>query len=122
MIKALLLTFAIIFAALGICDFIHTLRSGIMFPDIKTKKYCVLFLKSGHAVSQLRYFAFKIRWYGSEFCDGLIAVSDDLLETEYAACERFCYGLNIRLCRFENMDSVINELEIGVSDEEKLNA
>ena len=121
MIKAIFLTLTVVFASLGICDFIHTLRSALLFPDVKANKYCVLCLKHGHAICQLRYYSFKLRWYGNEYCNNLIAVTDDLCETEIAACERFCYGSNIYLCCFNDISLLINRFEVGETDEERLN-
>ncbi|MBR4761611.1 MAG: hypothetical protein IK086_03145 [Clostridia bacterium] len=121
MIKAILWSVAVVFCALGICDFIHTVRSMLLYPDVKTNRYCVIFLRRGHAICQLKYYSFKLRWFGAEFCDCLIAVTDNLFETEIAACERFCYGSSIHLCRFGNLDTLINRFEVGETDEERLN-
>ena len=117
MIKTLILTVAAVFACLGICDFLHTVKLFLLFPGIKTSSYCVVFLKGDYAIDQLRYLADKHRWYGDEYCGRIIAVADDLSDTQIAACERFCYGLNIYLCRFENIGPVINSFEVGEFDE-----
>lgn len=117
MIKAIFLTLTVVFASLGICDFIHTLKTIFLFPEVRVNSYSVLFLKSGHAVSQLRFFAAKLRWYGSEYCDRIIAVTNDLDDVEAAACERFCYGSNICLGRLEDICDKLNNFEVGVTDE-----
>lgn len=122
MIKAVFLTLAVIFGALGVCDFIHILKSAFLVPDIKTNSYCVLFLRRGHAISQLRFFSYKLRWYGNEYCNKIIAVTDDLSENEAAVCEKFCYNSNINLCRFEHINSTINCFEIGEIDERQYSA
>ncbi|MBO4433239.1 MAG: hypothetical protein J5852_06905 [Clostridia bacterium] len=109
MIEAILLTLAVVFASLGICEFLHTVKTAFLFPGIKTKNYCILFLKTEYAVCQLRFFAAKLRWYGSEYADGIIAVTDELSKSELASCERFCYGANIRLCRFGDIENIIGE-------------
>ena len=116
MIEALLLTFAVIFASLGVCEFLHTLKTAFLFPGIKTKSCCVIFLRTQYAICQLRFFAAKLRWYGSEFADGVIAVTDELSQNEIALCEKYCYGANIRLCR---LGDIINK--IGDKDEGKWN-
>ena len=113
MIEALLLTLAVVFASLGLCDFLHTLKTMFLFPGIKAESYCIVFLKPEHAACQLRFLAFKLRWYGSEFADGIIAVTDELSERERALCEKYCYGANIRLCRFCDINSVIGEKDEG---------
>lgn len=116
MIEAILLTVAVVFAVLGICDFIHTVRSFFLFPEIKTESFCVLFLKDGYAQNQLRYFAAKLRWYGNEYCNKIIAVTDDLRDTEIAMCERYCYCSDICLCRLDEICEKLNFI-IGETNE-----
>ena len=113
MIEAVLLTFAVVFASLGICDFLHTIKTVFLFPGIKTNSFCIVFLKPEYAVCQLRFFAAKLRWYGGEYADGVIAVTDKLSQSELASCERCCYGANIRLCRFSDIKKVIGETNEG---------
>ena len=119
MIKAIIITTAAVFAALGMCDFIHILKSAFLVPDVKTNTYSVLVLRRGHALSQLRFFSYKLRWYGSEYCEKIIAVTDDLDDSEVAACENYCYNSGIYLCRFEDVTSKINLFEIGVIDDRR---
>lgn len=116
MINTILLTVAVIFAALGICDFIHTVKAVFLYSGVKTENYCIIFLKRGSAIAQLRFFSYKLRWYGDEFCKRIIAVSDDIDSNEYAACEKFCYGENIYLCEFNAIPSLINSLSTGETD------
>lgn len=116
MIEAVLMTVAVTFAALGICDFIHTLRSLFLFPKIKTGSFCIVFLKAGYAQDQLRYFAAKLRWYGNEYCNKIIAVTDELSESDTALCEKYCYCSNICLCRLEEVEEKLS-LIIGETDE-----
>lgn len=113
MIKAIILTLSVVFAVLGLCDFIHTVKSVMLYSGVKTDNYSVLFLKSGYAISQLRYCSYKLRWYGSEFCDRVIAVKDDLTDTELAECEQFCYLSRIYLCNFSEIEAVINSFKAG---------
>ncbi len=119
MIKAIFLTLSVIFACLGICDFIHTVKSALSMPKIKPKKYCVVFLNSGCAAEQLKYFSDNYRWYGGEYYDELVGVIDDLSDIEASSCESFCYCGNIHLCRFENIIGQFNYLETGEFDEGK---
>lgn len=117
MIKAVLLTLCVIFACLGICDFVHAVKSALSLPKIKPKRYCVFFLNSGCAAEQLRFISDKHRWYGSEYCDELVGMVDDLSDVEAASLESFCYGGNVHLCRFENIIEQLNFLETGEFDE-----
>ena len=121
MIDMIFLSVAVIFAALGICDFLHTVKSAFLFPGVKTESVCIVFLREEYALCQLRFFAAKLRWYGSEYCDKIIAVTDGLSETAASSCERFCYGANIYLCRFGELSEKLNCL-IGEADEGKRNA
>ena len=113
MIEAILLTVAVVFAALGICDFLHILKTLFLFPGIKTENYSLVFLKRGYAICQLRFFAAKLRWYGDEYANGIIAVTDELSQSESALCERCCYGANIRLCSFNDLNNIIGEIDEG---------
>ena len=117
MIKGILLTLLVVFAALGICEFIHTLKSAFLFPGIKSAKYSVILLKHGFSSQQLRYFAYKLRWYGSELCDKIIAVTDNLSDTEIADCEKFCYGSDVYICKFSEIPLVINSFETGENND-----
>ena len=107
MIEAVLLTVAVMFAALGVCEFINFIKTLFLFPGVKTDNCSVIYLKSGHAINQLRFFSAKLRWYGSEYCDKIIAITDDLGDIEAAACEKYCYGSDIRLCRTDGINSVL---------------
>lgn len=115
MIEAVFLVIAVIFAALGLCDFLHILKTVRLFPGIKTLSYCIIALREGYAQNQLRFFASKHRWYGNEYCDKIIAVTDDLEATELASCERYCYGTGIYLCRLGEIDGILKS-EIGETD------
>ena len=119
MIKAILLTIIVIFAALGICEFFYTITSAFLHSGVKTSNYCIILLKCGHSADQLRYFAHKFRWYGDEYCKRIIAVKDNIDEKEIADCERYCYGTNIYLCDFSEILSVINSFETGVTNGEE---
>lgn len=111
MVEAIFLTLAVVFASLGICDFLNTVKTAFLFPGIKTKCLCVVFLKAEYAICQLRFFSAKLRWYGSGFADGIVAITDELDPGEIAVCERYCHGANIRLCRFCDINNTIGETD-----------
>ena len=113
MIKAILLTLMVVFACLGISEFIHTIKSMCLYSGVKSNNYCILILRHGFSAGQLRYYAYKLRWYGNEFCDRIIAITDDLNESEIADCEKYCYGANIFLCNYSQMSLIINSFETG---------
>lgn len=117
MIETIFLMLLVVFACLGICDFIHMIVSAVLTPKVKTKKYSIVSLKSGFAAEQLRYFYDKINWYGGDFCDEVICLVDDLSDLETSACECYCYKGNIHLCRLDNLIAQINFLETGEFDE-----
>ena len=117
MIKAIILTITVVFSVLGLCDFIYAIKSMFLYSGAKSDNYFIVFLKSGHAYTQLKYYSYKLRWYGGEFCDKIIALTDGLSEIEIADCEELCYGTKIYLCRFKNIKNVINSFKIGEVDE-----
>lgn len=116
-IEAVFFTVIVIFASLGFCDIIHAVKSARLFPGVKSRNFLVLILKPGYAEEQLRFFSDKLRWYGSEFCEGVLAVTDGLDCIETAACERYCYGFGIRLVTLENISPVLNGFETDETDE-----
>ena len=116
MISGILFVLLTVFGCLGICDFIHIIRSAVLRPGVGTDKYFIVYLRPDAASDQLRYFSDKLRWYGSEFCDKLICIADDLSDVEASSCENFCYGGNIYLCRLENIKEQLNYLKTGESD------
>ncbi len=113
MIKAVLVTFLIVFACLGLCDCIHAVISVFLMPDVRTSRHCVVFLKPGCATEQLRWLSGELRWYGTEFCDDVIGVVDKLSDVEISACESFCYKNQVFLCRLDNLENQFNFLETG---------
>lgn len=119
MIKAIILTITVVFAALGLCDFIYTVKSMFFYSGVKSDNYLIVFLENGNAYSQLKYYSYKLRWYGDEFCDRIIALTDSLSEIELAECEELCYGTKIYLCHFKNIISVINSFKMGEIDEKQ---
>lgn len=119
MIKAILLTLTVIFAVLGLCDIIYTVKTMLLYSGVKSDNYLVVFLRKGYAYSQLKFYSYKLRWYGNEFCDRIIALTDNLSEMEIADCEELCYGTRIYLCNFVDIKSVINSFNIGETGEKQ---
>lgn len=119
MVKAILLTITVVFAALGLCDFIYTVKSMCFYSGVKSDNCFIFFLRSGNAYGQLKYYSYKLKWYGDEFCDKIIALTDDISAIEMADCEKFCYGNKIYLCHFKDIKKVINSFGIGEIDEKQ---
>ena len=113
MIKAIFLTLAIIFAVLGLCDVIYAVKSALLFPDTKTRSYLVFNLKKGYGLQQLRYFSQKKRWYGSEFCDKIVALNDDLDFVENSSCENYIAPDDVVVCDTNRLRELLNDFEHG---------
>ena len=119
MIKAILLTLAVIFAVLGLCDIIYAVKSAFLFPGVKTNGYFVLRLKKGFALQQLKYYAEKKRWYGNEFCDKIIAITDDLDNSEKSSCDNYISRSDILLCDIYGAIYHLNGFGFGEVDGRK---
>lgn len=108
---AVFVVLILIFASLGICDIIHAVKSALLFPDEKPVCYCVINLKSGCALQQLKFLSERKRWYGSEFCDKIFAIGDSLDILEKSYCENFTYGSDIYVCDSDSLSGFINGIE-----------
>lgn len=92
-----LLTVFLLFAVTGICEFVYILKMMFYFPKTRVRHYSLVILKNGSAVKQLNYIWQKIKWHGDSFALGIIAVTDDIDETEYFECKKFVEEKNIIL-------------------------
>ncbi|MBP3706341.1 MAG: hypothetical protein J6J13_03715 [Clostridia bacterium] len=87
MIKGALIVILILLSISGICDIVHTIRMWIFAPKRPYNNICVIFLRENQANSQLRFIREQYRWYGNDFAEHIIAVTDDLSEEENNQCK-----------------------------------
>ncbi len=86
MIKSFLIAITVVFAVLGLAEFLHFLRLLICGPKHRTKSVLVIFLKRGSAVNQLDFVVSQQRWLGGLFADKIVAFYNDLSDDEFKSC------------------------------------
>ena len=102
-VNVLLIIF-LLFAVVGICEFVYILKMMLYFPKIRVRHYSLVILKSGYALRQLSYMWQKIKWHGDSFALGIIAVTDDIDEAEYFDCKKFAEQKNIILSNLASIE------------------
>lgn len=102
-VNVLLIIF-LLFAVVGICEFVYILKMMLYFPKIRVRHYSLVILKSGYALRQLNYMWQKIKWHGDSFALGIIAVTDDIDEVEYFDCKKFAEQKNIILSNLASIE------------------
>ncbi len=98
MIKSILLMLLIVFAVMGLCEFICGLRIAFFYPGRRFKSYSILYLSEGLAVQELRYIWEKYRCHGEEYSHGILAISDGLDDKEIISCYDFAADKKIIIC------------------------
>ena len=88
-----------LFAVVGICEFVYMIKMFLYFPSIRTKNYSLIFLKKGFAIKQINFFWQKIIWHGEGYSIGIVAVADDIDEWEFSECQDYVKNKNIILYR-----------------------
>ncbi len=90
MIKSILLVALVILAVLGICDVIHFFRRILFSPTEKPRKMLLVFLSNKQPLLQLRQVYDSFLWHGDEFAENIVAVLDNVDESDWTACREFC--------------------------------
>ncbi len=98
MVKSILLMLLIVFAVLGLCEFICGLRIAFFYPGRRFKSYSILFLSKGNAVQELRYLWEKFRCHGEDYSHGILAINDSLEDKEIVSCRDFAADKKIIIC------------------------
>ena len=88
MIKGILICVLLLLAVSGICDIIHSVRSWLISSERPRNNISVLYLKEGTAFSQLKYIAEQYRWFGADFAEYYIAVTDELKHNDIVDLEK----------------------------------
>lgn len=113
MVKSILFMLLVVFAVLGLCEFICGLRIAFFYPGRYFKSYTVISLSSGHAAQELRYLWEKIRCHGDDFSQGILALSDTIDNKEIMLCRDFAADKKIIISSsselFENLQQLSEE-------------
>ena len=103
MIKAILFILLFLVVVLGLCEILYILRMFFYFPGIRNNYYLIINLKHNYALKQLNFIWQKIKWYGVDFASGIIAITDNLEQSEIVRCNDFIVGKNIVLCESKTL-------------------
>ncbi|MBR5473345.1 MAG: hypothetical protein IKU82_05090, partial [Clostridia bacterium] len=94
----ILFVFLLVFAVLGITEFIYILSMMFYYPKTRTTSYAFIVLKNQYALKQLEFLWQKIKWQGDAFSVGIIAITDNIQQNELNKCFEFIVDKNIMLC------------------------
>ncbi|MBR4073569.1 MAG: hypothetical protein IKK24_06470 [Clostridia bacterium] len=97
-IKGIIIIIGFIFAIIGLCEFIHTVKLMFLASRKKCKTVSVVWLKSNSAVEQISFVSEQLCWLGGDFAEYVIAVTDEIDKDELDNCRSFAEGRSIIFC------------------------
>lgn len=112
MIKGILSALLFIFAALGICEFLHDLRTSFLSKNAGIDKFLIVVLKPGTALDQLKYAYEQYYWNGKRIADFIIALDSLIPEEEKELCREYSRGKDIVISPHNMAEHIINELSL----------
>lgn len=77
MLRIILVIVFTIFSAIGICDLLHCIWQLILTPKSRPKTVFFLHLDGKNDYSSLLWLDDKVKWYGKNFAEQVIAVKSD---------------------------------------------
>ncbi len=107
MIELILISIALIFLVLGICDIIHVIRLFFIVPKRRYYNYSLLYLKKGKALRQLKFAIEQRKWFGDTYAEFIIAVYDDLDQNELNLCSSLAQRYDVVICPIQITEDVI---------------
>lgn len=105
--KFFLLAVFLIFAILGLADFLHFIVLRFMSDGERALTYSVLILRKGDPEKQLCFAAEQMKWNGRFYADGVIALGDFLEENERNSCVETAKKYNIIFCSAEELKKYV---------------
>lgn len=112
MIKGILFALLFIFAALGICEFMHDIRTCLLSKNIGADKFLVVVLKPESALDQLKNAYEQYYWNGRRIADYIIAMDSEISESEKEMCREYSKGKDIVLSPENMTEHIIRELSL----------
>lgn len=110
MIKAFFIVVIMLFALLGLTEFIHGTAAHIYSEKGKNKTAYVVYLTEEKADEQLKYMVTQSVWMGEDFAERLVAVTDALSEETLCLIKDFAYKNDIILVPSCILSNVINAI------------
>lgn len=107
MIKTVIFASVIILSMIGLGDVLH--RLWMLFYKTKGKKIILLPLENNTAAMQIKEAAAQLRWYGRDFADTIVCISDCLDDAENEECRLLCGNSDVlKLYAFNEAKDFIN--------------
>jgi len=106
--KVIFYGFVLIFAVLGLTDFIHFIVRKMLIERKETKNAKIVILKENTATCTLRFYLFENNWYGKTYSDKIIAITDGLSNETIDKCFETVAGSGIILIPKELLCDVLS--------------
>lgn len=113
MIKGVLIFILLLLSVSGLCDLIHTIRCWIISSKRPRNNICTVYLNSSNTFSQLRFVLEQYRWYGGDFSEYIVAITDELSDDEVSEYEQIFDKSKIIFCPSSSLANVLKSLKKG---------
>lgn len=113
MVKGVLICIVLLLAISGLCDIIHNIRSWVLSSKKPRNTISVVYLREDSAFSQLKYIAEQHHWYGTDFAEYYIAITDELSYKEIENYENNFAKYGFIFCPSAVVSNVLKSLMKG---------
>ncbi len=96
--KYVLLLVLLIFAMMGLAEFMHGLKLKLHVPKGRAATYSVLVLGGACPEQQIAYAAEQQRWLGHAYADRVVALDDALTGEQRSRCSAIAEREQVVLC------------------------
>ncbi len=97
-----------LFCILGITEFIHGLKLKLLAVERSQNNANLIVLNDDTALGQLSFAYSQMRWSGNDFCNVIIAVTDNLSKETLELCRAYSKKRRIVLIPSEYLKNVLN--------------
>ncbi len=95
--KFLLFFIVLVFALLGLSEFLHILKLKTILPKGNPNVRVVVTLSEETAIKQLEFVCEQYLWLGVKYADEIIALAYDLSDETCFECEKFAKLNDIKI-------------------------
>lgn len=113
MVKGVLICILLLLAISGLCDIIHSVRSWMISAKRPRYNISVVYLNQETAFSQLKFIAEQYRWYGTDFAEYVIAVTDGVCKKDILNYEKTFAEMGFIFCPCSAVENVLRSLMKG---------
>ena len=97
-------------AIAGLCELIYTIKLFLLSPSKKPLSFIIIYLKKNIALEQLTYIFEKLKWNGESYATQIVAITDNIYDSECLLCNEFAIEHNIVLSKFEDIEITLKEI------------